>query len=76
MAGKGKSKEISEKNVSFAKGGKGHMFGKQAASQQVAGESGHNVKGGDNKFAQGGSNNHMFGFRPSAPARPGQSGPE
>lgn len=70
-----KSKEVSEKNVTFAKGGKTKMFGRQAASPQVAGESGHTVKGGDAKFAQGGSG-HMFGFRPSVPARAGQAAPE
>ncbi len=69
-----KSKEVSEKNVTFAKGGKTKMFGKQAAAPQQAGESGHATKGGDSKFASGGKTK-MFGFRPSAPARPGQSGP-
>jgi len=69
-----KSKEISTKSVKFAQGGKGHMFGKQAAASQVAGESGHDTKGGDAKFASGGSGK-MFGFRPSSPARAGQSGP-
>jgi hypothetical protein len=69
------AKEISDKNVQFAKGGKGKMFGQQGANPQRSGESGHAAADGvGGKFAKGGSGK-MFGFRPSAPARAGQSGP-
>jgi hypothetical protein len=68
------AKEMSSKNATFAKGGKGHMFGKQSAGKQKPGGSAHNTSGDGGKFAKGGSG-RMFGFRPSAPAKAGQSAP-
>lgn len=71
-----KSKEVSEKNVAFAKGGKTKMFGQQGANPQKPGESGHAAADGvGSKFASGGKG-HMFGFRPSTPAKAGQSSPD
>jgi hypothetical protein len=72
---KGKSKEVSEKNVQFAKGGKTHMFGQQHAGPQKPDVSGKSDKGDGGKFAKGGTTK-MFGFRPSTPARGGQSAPD
>ena len=71
-----KSKEVSEKKVTFAKGGTTKMFGQQGAEPQKAGESGHDPKsqGAGAKFAKGGSGK-MFGFRASEPAKAGQSSP-
>lgn len=70
-----KSKEISSKNTTFAKGGTGKMFGQQGANPQGAGETGHDAADGvGGKFATGGKGK-MFGFRPSSPARAGQTGP-
>lgn len=66
-----KSKEISSKNAVFAKGGSNKMFGKQYAGTQKPGVTGHEVGGGDGKFAQGGKTNHMAGPGVARPAKPG-----
>jgi len=62
-------------NVEFAKGGKTHMFGKQAAEPQEAGttrdHSSTDAAPGA-KFAQGGSHK-MFPFAGSQPAQAGKT---
>lgn len=67
MAG---SKEISHKGAAFAKGGKGHMFGKQVAGAQVPGGTAHKTSGGDSKFAAGGKTK-MFGKQVAGTQVPG-----
>ena len=67
-----KGKVKSAKAGGFAKGGAGHMFGKQAAGPQKAGGTAHAVKGDGGKAAKGGSG-HMFGYSPSVPQRPGRT---
>lgn len=64
-----------EHNVEFAKGGDTPMFGEQAAGEQEAGVTEHDVEGGapGAKFASGGSNK-MFGYAGSQPARAGITG--
>lgn len=59
-------------DVEFAKGGDTHMFGEQAAGEQKAGVTEHDVSGGapGPTFAKGGSTK-MFGFCASEPARSG-----
>ncbi len=61
-------------NVEFAKGGKTHMFGAQAAGDQRAGVTEHDAEGGapGAKFASGGSNK-MFGYTGSLPAQAGKT---
>ncbi len=49
-----KSKEVSSKNVTFAKGGKNKMFGVQEAGPQKPGGSAHDTKGSGGNFAKGG----------------------
>jgi len=60
-----------ESNVEFAKGGKTHMFGEQAAGPQAAGttDKGSGSAPGD-KFAKGGSGK-MFGYSGAMPAQAG-----
>lgn len=70
----GKSKEISSKKVTFAKGGSGKMFGKQHAGPQKPDVSGKSTKGDGGKFAKGGGGK-MFPFRKTAPAKAGMSSP-
>lgn len=55
----------------YAKGGSGHMFGKEQlfAGPQVPGCTGKSMSGDGGKFAKGGSG-HMFGFTGSKPAQP------
>lgn len=62
-----KNKQMSSKHVTFAKGGNGHMFGKQTVKKQtpgvsaVAGEPvGKHIAGGSTK---------MFGKQTSQPAK-------
>lgn len=59
-------------DVEFAKGGDTKMFGEQAANEQKAGGTAHNVSGGapGPEFAKGGSGK-MFGFSGALPARDG-----
>lgn len=63
----------SEHNVEFAKGGKTHMFGEQAAGEQAPGttDKGSSSAPGD-KFAKGGSTK-MFGYSGSQPAQAGKT---
>lgn len=65
-----KSKRESQHNVEFAKGGNTHMFGKQSAGEQKAGDTAHDTSGDGGKFASGGSTK-MFGFAGSQPAKAG-----
>lgn len=60
------------KDVEFAKGGKTHMFGKQAAGEQRSGVTEHDAEGGapGDKYACGGKTK-MFGFSGALPARSG-----
>jgi len=73
------SKEKSEKNVEFAKGGNTPMFGKgdrtttapqEQAGEQKPGGTAHNPSGGGGQYAEGGKGK-MFGFSPSVPAKAG-----
>ena len=61
-------------NVDFAKGGKTKMFGEQAAGEQKAGVTEHDVSGGapGAEFAKGGSGK-MFGYAGSQPAEAGKT---
>jgi hypothetical protein len=69
-----KTKQESEHNVEFAKGGDTHMFGKQAAGPDKPGDTGKDQSPAPGaKFASGGSGK-MFGFNPSQPATAGQTG--
>jgi hypothetical protein len=70
-----KSKEISEKDVQFAKGGKAHMVPKQHAGPKMPGVSGKSDKGDGGKFARGGSIKGMAGTGAAAPAKSGRSAP-
>lgn len=56
-----------------AKGGKGHMFGKQSAGTQKPGTSGKSQSGGGGKWAKGGSGK-MFGKQSASPRPPGKTG--
>lgn len=62
------------KKATFAKGGSGKMFGKQAAGPQKPGVVGKSNSGNGGKFAKGGSKG-MFPFRKTAPAKAGVSSP-
>ncbi|QGM46111.1 hypothetical protein [Methylocystis heyeri] len=60
----------------FAKGGSGHMFGKQHAGTQEEGVTSHETAGGGGEgkyFAKGGSK-HMFGKQHANTMTPGQTG--
>jgi hypothetical protein len=60
-----------ETNTEFAKGGKTHMFGEQAAADMPSGTTDKGDKGGPgDKFAKGGSGK-MFGYSGAVPARSG-----
>jgi hypothetical protein len=65
-------KKETTKSADFAKGGNTHMFGEQAAGDQKAGGTAHDVSGGapGAKFAEGGSGK-MFSYNPAVPARAG-----
>lgn len=76
-----KSKQESEKNVTFAKGGTTPMFGSgdrtvtassDAAGEQAPGGTAHKTSSNP-KYAEGGKGK-MFGFNPSVPATAGQTG--
>lgn len=62
-----KSKEISSKTASFAKGGSTKMFGKQHAGTQKPGQTA-TKSGTGGKFAKGGST-HMFGKQTVKPSK-------
>ena len=69
-----KTKQESEHNVEFAKGGNTHMFGQQAAGPDKPGDTGKDQSPAPGaKFASGGSGK-MFGFNPAVPATAGQTG--
>lgn len=67
-----KTKTISSKTPSFAKGGKTKMFGKQHAGPQVPGMTSHSTKGDGGKFAKGGSTK-MFGKGTAHPSVAGHT---
>ena len=69
-----KSKLETSKNVEFAEGGDGHMFGPQAAGPDKPGDTGKDPTAAPGaKFASGGKGK-MFGFSPAVPATAGQTG--
>lgn len=72
--GKKVSKEKSEHNVEFARGGNQHMFGPQAAGPQQPATTAHDVSGGapGADFAKGGGGK-MFGYAGSVPATAGKT---
>jgi hypothetical protein len=67
-----KSKQVSSKSASFAKGGSTKMFGKQHAGQQAPGQTA-TKSGAGGKFAKGGGSK-MFGKQSANPRRPGVTG--
>lgn len=72
--GKKVSKEKSEHNADFAKGGNTPMFSEQAAGPQKPGTTAHDIKGGapGADFAKGGSG-RMFSYAGSQPAQAGKT---
>jgi hypothetical protein len=68
-----KSKVKSEGSKTFAKGGSGHMHGKQHAGPQKPGTSSHDVSSDGGKFGKGGSG-HMFGKQSATTKVAGTSG--
>jgi hypothetical protein len=68
-----KSKVKSTKAGNFAKGGSGHMFGKQSAGPMKPGVTGKSNSGNGGKWAKGGSG-HMVGKQSANPRRPGVTG--
>ncbi len=69
----GKSKVISSSKPAFAKGGSGHMFGKQSAGPKSPGVSHKAQSGSGGKWAKGGSGK-MFGKQSAGTRTPGKSG--
>lgn len=69
------SKVISSKPLvgGGAKGGPGHMFGKQTVGSRAPGVTGKKDSGGSSKFAKGGSS-HMFGKQTASSRRSGVTG--
>lgn len=65
-----KSKELSSKSASFAKGGSGKMFGQMKTGTQKPGQSAQMGRG-SGKFAQGGPSGKVGNQRPSVSAKPG-----
>lgn len=65
MKGKVKSKG----SLQGAKGGSGHMVGKQAAGPQKPGTTAHDPSGNGGKWAKGGGG-HMVGKQEASPAKP------
>ncbi len=59
-----KARKEASHDVTFAKGGKGHMFGEQSANKVKAGQTAKPEGDAGGKFAKGGSGK-MFGYRPS-----------
>jgi hypothetical protein len=68
-----KSKQISSKAGAFAKGGSGHMFGKQSVGVKAAGVSGKSDSSNPGKFIKGGSGK-MFGKQSASAMPAGRSG--
>jgi hypothetical protein len=68
-----KGKMLSSKSATFAKGGGGHMVGKQHAGMKAPYVTGKGDKGSGGKFAKGGGG-HMFGKQSASPAPGGRSG--
>lgn len=68
-----KSKLISTKTASFAKGGSTKMFGKQHVGAQTPGQTATKPKGGGGKFAKGGGTK-MFGPQHANPRKSGVTG--
>jgi hypothetical protein len=66
-----KSKEISSKKASFAKGGSTKMFGKQHAGTQKPGQTSTQATS-SGKFAVGGKT-HMFGKQCASPSKAGKT---
>jgi hypothetical protein len=66
-----KSKEISSKSASFAKGGSTKMFGKQHAGTQKPGQTATKA-GAGGKFAKGGTTK-MYGFAKTRTVTPGKT---
>lgn len=71
--GKGSTKVLKSGGGSFAKGGSGHMFGKQSAGPKTPGVSGKAQSGSGGKFAKGGTGK-MFGKQTAGPRKAGISG--
>lgn len=69
----GKSKVVSSGGGKFAKGGSGHMFGKQSAGPKKSGVTGKSDSGSGGKYARGGSGK-MFGRQTAGPRRSGITG--
>ena len=70
----GKSKQETEKNVTFAEGGDTHMFGKQAAGPDKPGNTGKDQSGAPGaKYAEGGKGK-MFGFHGAEAQSAGRTG--
>jgi hypothetical protein len=70
-----KARKEASHDVTFAKGGKGHMFPEQAADRMKPGVT-RDTTGTDNKsqkWAQGGKGK-MFGFRPASAQVAGRTG--
>lgn len=67
-----KTKSISSKTASFAKGGSTKMFGKQHAGPQKPGTTGKSNSGDGGKFAKGG-NGKMFGKGSAKPSVAGHT---
>lgn len=67
-----KSKQVSSKSASFAKGGSTKMFPKQHVGTQTPGQTA-TKSGAGGKFIKGGSG-HMFGKQSANPRRPGVTG--
>ena len=71
-----KARKEASHNVTFAKGGKGHMFPEQAADAMKPGvtrDATAKDTGQKQHFAKGGSG-HMFGFRPAGAQVAGRTG--
>lgn len=69
-----KSKEFTSKKADFAKGGNTPMFSEQQAGKQTPGKTGKNGATGKGQEFLGGGKGKMFGFRPVAAAKAGQTG--
>jgi len=67
------TKVKSSSKPGFAKGGSGHMFGKQSAGPKSAGITGKAQSGSGGKWAKGGSK-QMFGKQNAGTRTPGRSG--
>jgi hypothetical protein len=67
------SRNETSHDVEFAEGGDTHMFGKQAAGEQVPAKTGKSPTAAPGpEFAKGGSGK-MFGFQGSLPAEAGKT---